>query len=94
MPFQPKYKSFSSTHRIRVPSLISEEISEIASEFDRICGTHGIDKMYQILENLGDSLREIWGYVGQMMIRILITSSDEISMSSSLIAPNMPFLPA
>ena len=91
MPFQPKYKSFSSTHRIRVPSLISEEISEIASEFDRICGTHGIDKMYQILENLGDSLREIWGCVGHIeylwvliwIINQMLCGTDRVTIEIS-----------
>ena len=59
MPFTNKFTHLGHTERIRLPATIVPYVGHIASELDRICGTHGEERVGHILEGILNGLQDL-----------------------------------
>ena len=57
MPFSNKYSHLGHTERMRIPASCVPHIMNILESYDTLCGTHGIEKVYDLQEKIEDGIQ-------------------------------------
>lgn len=55
--FMGKYKNLGKTERIRIPSAIFEEVSEMLNNFDLLAKDHDLQELKNVLNTFNANLR-------------------------------------